>query len=165
MNGSGTDRDRDHESESESPDDSADGSEYEYDTCPRCGRTIHSIVVRGPSPAARYAQPCGHRLPAGFDLVGDDHAVTSDTNTTANDDQAHDTTHNPEQEQEQVDETETEPESIEIVCYRRSIDRETEAKTGDETEVETDGWMFRGEAVHQWLFAPAHACIELPEER
>jgi hypothetical protein len=45
----------------------------------------------------------------------------------------------------------------EIVCYRRSTDRTTNANA--------DGWMFRGEAVHQWLFAPAHACIELPEAR
>jgi hypothetical protein len=150
--------DRERESESQSPDDSTDGSEYEYDTCPRCGRTIHSIVVRGPSPAERYAQPCGHRLPADFDLVGDDHAVTGDTDTTADDDQDHDTTHTPEQEHEHehADETEIEPESVEIVCYRT---------TGADGQDEIDGWMFRGEAVHQWLFAPAHACIELPEER
>jgi hypothetical protein len=35
--------------------------------CPVCETPVFSIVIRGPSPAERYAQPCGHRLPADFD--------------------------------------------------------------------------------------------------
>jgi hypothetical protein len=37
--------------------------------CPVCGTPVFSIVIRGPSPAERYAQPCGHRLPAEFSIV------------------------------------------------------------------------------------------------
>jgi hypothetical protein len=35
--------------------------------CPVCGTPVFSIEVRGPTPAERYARPCGHRLPAEFD--------------------------------------------------------------------------------------------------
>jgi hypothetical protein len=35
--------------------------------CPVCGTPILTIVVHGPTPAERYAQPCGHRLPADFE--------------------------------------------------------------------------------------------------
>jgi hypothetical protein len=39
--------------------------------CQVCGTPIVTVVVRGPSPAERYARPCGHRLPANFDFEGD----------------------------------------------------------------------------------------------
>jgi hypothetical protein len=39
--------------------------------CSVCGTPIISIVIRGPTPAERYAQPCGHRLPPGFEIEGE----------------------------------------------------------------------------------------------
>jgi hypothetical protein len=36
--------------------------------CPVCGTPVFSIEVRGPTVAERYAQPCGHRLPAESDF-------------------------------------------------------------------------------------------------
>lgn len=39
----------------------------ELTECPVCGTPVFSIEVRGPTVAERYAQPCGHRLPADFD--------------------------------------------------------------------------------------------------
>lgn len=36
--------------------------------CQVCSAPIVTVVIRGPSPAERYARPCGHRLPADFDI-------------------------------------------------------------------------------------------------
>lgn len=58
-----------HDDDDDDDNESVDGSDR--DTCPVCGTPIRSIVVRGPTPAERYAQPCGHRLPTDVDLSGD----------------------------------------------------------------------------------------------
>ena len=47
-------------------------------------------------------------------------------------------------------ESECDRDRPEVICYR-APDRYPE------------GWMFRGETVAQWLFAPAHACIAFTE--
>lgn len=48
--------------------------------CPECGEPVLYIRFTGPSPADRYAEPCGHRL-----LI-DDNATDDNTNATDTDD-------------------------------------------------------------------------------
>lgn len=54
----------------------SDGS---LDECPICGTPVLSIEIRGPSPAERYAQPCGHQLPADF---GDEDEASIESDET-----------------------------------------------------------------------------------
>lgn len=49
-----------------------DGDHRDADECPVCGAPILAVEVRGPSRAERYAQPCGHRLPPGFEFEDSD---------------------------------------------------------------------------------------------